>query len=130
MSTHRSGKKIPRRENETCREVQHACLLAESDLGRGNAFGSSWKSRTVRLSEMPMPHPAASWLLQTSQLLYTSTVFPRDSPYLECPLWSGLPFLVYLANIHFSFKTQVLPPLENPSVIFKDWFYFHAPATF
>lgn len=58
---------------------------------------------------MEIANPVASLFLQTGKLFYASAAFPGDSLYLECPLWSGLPFLVYLASIYFFFKTQLKP---------------------
>lgn len=69
---------------------------------------------------MEIPNPAACLVLRASELFYTSAAFPRDSLYLERPLRSGLPFLVYLVSIYFSLQTRAPLPLESiPSVPYK-----------
>lgn len=64
-------------------------------------------------------------------ILYSCS-FPKGLTVPRLSSRSGIPFLVYRANVYFFFQdsTQAPPSLEKPPVIFKDWVYFHAPVTF
>ena len=132
VSQHGQRKKIPKREDENMKLAEKFSIppsllslileerrtLSARAGNLGQCVSKKWKSQILQLV-------CFSKLGSYLMLLQ----FSQGTQHTECPLWSCLPCLVYLASLNFSFKTQTSLPLENPPVISKGWLYFHVLIT-